>query len=81
MTNPQETQNDLHVLVSAMLDGTLDDAGRQQLSELLQTDADARRFYFSYIRMQTLLEASHAPLLPVLVQCSGQDSGVSEQPA
>ena len=82
MATPSDQSNELHALVSSMLDGTLDEAGRQQLGELLETDAEARRFYFAYIRMQTLLEATHAPILSVGQQESGvmgQGSGVVAQ--
>lgn len=55
-----QTQKRLHSLLSALVDGTIDEPGSRELATLLETDAEARRHYIQYLDMHAALSGLQA---------------------
>jgi putative intracellular protease/amidase len=67
-----ELPDELHRLLSALVDGTLDAADEQRLAELLRTNLSARASYYDHVMLESLLRregrraaAQSEPTVPV----------------
>jgi hypothetical protein len=58
----------LHALLSALVEGTIDELQAAELAGLLEADADARRFYVRYLDMHAALAS--AAVRPPAAGCS-----------
>jgi len=57
-----ESRSRLHELLSAVVEGTIDESQAGELTRILESDAEARRFYVRYLDMSAALAgASHLP--------------------
>jgi len=56
----QRKGDSLHALLSAVVDATASEEQVAELARLLQSDADARRFYVRYVDMHAALTGGHA---------------------
>ena len=51
-------RNDLHALVSAVVDGTITEPQAAELARMLESDPEARRFYVRYLDMSAALSGA-----------------------
>lgn len=58
-------RDSLHALLSAVVDGTASEEQVAELSRLLQSDAEARRFYVRYMDMHAALAGGQLPRVAV----------------
>jgi len=58
----QGAKDELEPLLSALFDGSMDDAQRERFNVLIKNDAEARAFYFEYCEMHAMLQWQHGVL-------------------
>lgn len=61
-TPEQDVLREMAVLLGAMTDAKLDDAGRRRLAQVVREEPEARKLYLDYCQMHAILRSAHGVL-------------------